>query len=192
MLLLLLAAPFSLAAQNQRPPGKSLDKGVFLEGSVYQMNPRQTFESILQDSVDTDIIDPISLDTLKRLKDEAQPPYNPLDYDPERTRKIAEKALSIQTSQTLVRTLKGSELQPLLRYAKRSMDLARDYFRYSLQDDGDGLTVSKKPKGKKLIELNMEFNASTGMDPQLRLGQSWRLRYDFVESTPLLEFRAQF
>lgn len=149
-------------------------------------------DEIITTSADTTLYDPLTIEHLKRLKEQAQPFWNPDDIDPEKTRRVVEKALALQTTTSVSRLVKKSELQDTYRHLYRSFKRFKDTFRYSLQSGSNGLSISNRPEGQNLVEFNMEFNAKHGLDPQLRIGDAVRFRYDYVERRPLLEYGFNF
>ena len=163
-----------------------------LEASTYDFSFSSQFDTILNNSADTDLSDPISIENLRRIKEDAQPPWNPEDIDPLRTRRAVEKAFALQTTSQVIRLLEKSDLRDTYHAIKRSYDKFRDAFRYSLQTDGDSVSVSKSEKGEKLLELNIEFSAKRGIDPRINLGESVRVRYDYTYDATLLEFEFSF
>lgn len=194
-----LAAMFwvacSIPAAHAAPPFpnlKTLKSPSYLEASPYSPNFAGTFNSILESSVDSNLYDPLTIATLKRLREDAQPFYNPRDVDPDRTRRIGEKALAIQSGRSLAEVLDHSELQPVFFSIKQEMEGIKRLFGFSLQNVGHGYAVSRDPRGKKLVEFGIEFNLKRGIDPQIRLGEKFRLRYDFVDQRPIFEFATNF
>jgi hypothetical protein len=59
-------------------------------------------------------------------------------------------------------------------------------------DGSEGLTISKTSKGTSLLELDLQFNASKGVDPQIKIGEFMRFRYDYVDKRPMLEYGLNF
>ena len=147
---------------------------------------------ILKSSRDTSIYDPITLATLRRLRDEAQPINNSDDIDPGRTRNVAEKAFAIQAGRSFTDLMNGSELRDSFRSFQRSLSDIQDIFRYSLLRDDQGVSLSRSKNGQKLIELNLEISAKQGFDPQIRMGENLRVRYDYTSQVPLLEYGFRF
>ncbi len=155
--------------------------------SSYNLNT--TFDELIDDS---NTYDPRTLWIMKSLTDITQPFWDPMDVDFKRNDRAVEKAFTMQSGRHLSMLVKGSELKSTFEYLKRSMQDVKSYFNYSIQSDGDKTYVSKDKKGKKLLELSMEFNISQGLDPNIKLGQHLRFRYDYVNKRPLLEFGANF
>ncbi|MEZ4754852.1 MAG: hypothetical protein R3A13_11195 [Bdellovibrionota bacterium] len=75
---------------------------------------------------------------------------------------------------------------------KKSFSTFQNFFRYSLQNKGDQLTVSKKETGRKLLELSVELNLKKGIDPQIRIGENTRFRYDYYTKGAMLEYGFNF
>lgn len=162
------------------------------EAAIYGFSLSSALDKIIADSANTDLYDPITIQSLRRLRDEAQPRYLLDDVDPELTRRVAEKALAIQSGRSLSSLLAGSELKSTYRQLLTSLDTLQNTFKYSLQDAGGDLKFSRVSKGKKLLELKLEFNLKQGVDPQVRLGNNFRLRYDYLDRTPMFEYGFSF
>lgn len=176
---------------RKRLPKKSLS----IESSaddIYNFDLVSSFDDLLLDSTDSNLYDPITISSLQRLKDDARSVWNPEDIDPTKSRKIVEKALAIQSGVTISKLIAKSELKNSFKEVKRGLDSFQQFFRYSLQTDGESLTVSKKNHGKKLLELNVEINAKNGLDPQIHIGESFRFRYDYISKQTLLEYATNF
>lgn len=159
---------------------------------AYEFNLGSTLDKILEGTADTDPYDAVTISNLRRLKEDAQPENYPDDLDPYRTRRIVEKALAIQSGNSISRLIQQSELRPLYRAIKQEFFKIREHLKFSLQSGSDGLIVSRKPRGQKLLELNLELNLKQGMDPQIRIGESFKFRYDYVDKVPVLEYGFAF
>jgi len=195
---LCLSILFTFSAEGQgiaRPsPGKKLsDSG---DKTTVDQNIALGFDSSLTDLIEQSSsnsnYDPHTIWVLESLTDVTQPFWDPRDVDLTRNRRAVSKALTIQSSVAASSLVKGSELRPTFMSVKRGLDDVKKQFNYSLQDDGDFFAVSREKHGRKLLELNMEFNVSQGLDPQIRIGQSTRFRYDLVNSRPILEYGYNF
>ncbi len=158
----------------------------------YEFSLGSTVDDILQDTSDTNLYDPITIGQLRLLKEDAQPSWEPDDIDPYKTRRVVQKAFAIQFGRSISRQIMQSDLRETYRYSLQAYKRLQEVFRYSLQSDGESLAVSRLPKGRKLLELNMEFNVKQGFDPQIRIGDSLRFRYDYVYDRTLLEFGFNF
>jgi hypothetical protein len=191
-------AAFLEAAQAQplrRPTnGKSLrgNGASASDAALYGFNLSSAVDKVLTDSASTDLYDPMTIQVLKRLRDEAVPKINPLDVEPDLSRRVAEKALAIQSGRSISRLVHESEIRGVYLEVLDSLRGIQDMFRYSVQDTGEKITVTKKRKGERLVELSLEFNLKQGIDPQLRLGDNVRFRYDYLEQSPLLEYTLSF
>ncbi|RMG39705.1 MAG: hypothetical protein D6719_12690 [Candidatus Dadabacteria bacterium] len=163
-----------------------------LDLNIYDFTLAETVTNIIEDSANTDLYDQLTLNNLQRLKEEAQPPWNPADIDPYKTRQVVEKALAIQSGRSIIKLLNQSELRSSYLAFKRYLNSIRKALSFSLQDSGDRYLISREKKGKQLIELNMEFNLRNGLDPQLNLGNSLRFRYNYLEKRPVLELGFDF
>jgi hypothetical protein len=148
---------------------------------------------MLESTSTGDIYDPLTISTLKRLRDEAIPPWDPYDIDPEETRHVAERALTIQSSRAFAELMNGSDLKPTFRAIKEAFKEFKDLFKLKVEQNHEGIQVnSSKSKGRPLLELSLEINPKQGFDPQIRFGESVRLRYDYIDQQPLLEYGVDF
>jgi len=176
---------------SRAPVGKSLQTGPSLD-TTYQLKLGSTLDRMLSETSTSDIHDPLTISSLKRLKEQALPSWNPNDIDPERTRGVAERALAIQTGRTINELLMNSELRSTYQAVRRAFTDLQDTFRYSVQQGDKGFKVSQGPKKSKLIEFNLEVNPKEGLDPQLRIGEHTRFRYDLSSQAPMLEYGFNF
>ncbi len=162
------------------------------QNDTFSFSFPDTLDSLFESSIRSDLYDSITVMNFRRLKEQADPYWDGDEADPIRSRRAAEKGLAMQTATSLSNVLKKSELRDTYFQLREAFRDLQNTFRYSVQSDGESLTVSRSSKGKKWLELQMEFNAKRGVDPQIRLGDHLRLRYDFIESRPLLEVGADF
>lgn len=182
-----------LQLHGQFRPGGTNQKSLDLRPA--SSNPYDfgsTVDEILQDASDTSSYDPLTVMQLRMLKEDAQPSWNPEDIDPYKTRRAVEKALAIELGSHLSRQLMKSELRDTYRNTLRAYKRLQDRFRYSLQSDGESMALSRKNEGRKLLELNVEFNLKRGVDPQIRIGDAVRFRYDYLYERTMLEFGFNF
>lgn len=181
-------------AQGRAPSGKSLTEAIrsIDSDATYQFKLSNAVDRLVSLSADTDIYDPLTIATLRRMREEAQPSYNPRDIDPEKLRRVTERAFAIQSGKVISNTLYHSELRPEYRAFQETVRSIQSFFRYSVQTNGEQLSVGKKSKGRKLIELNVELSLRTGLDPQVRLGRDFRFRYDRSAKAPMLEYGFNF
>lgn len=186
-------SPRDAAADDQKagPAVKSFRDGAAAHTNPYGFTVDSAFD-ILNDTASTDLYDPITISTLRRLKEDAQPAWDGDDIDPEKTRRVVERAFAIQSGRNLSSTIEKSELKPLYQDIKDGLKEVQDTFRYSVQSNGDSLAVSRKKKGEKLLELNVELSLKQGLDPQFKLGENVRFRYDYSNQRPLLEYGFKF
>ncbi len=160
------------------------------EPSRFSLAPQ--FSDIFDSSIDSDLYDPRGLAHLRYLKDQAQPWWDPDGIDPDETREVVQRVLVIRSAQSVVPVIKRSDLKETYRDMKQAYRSVTDTFRYSVQDQGNSILISKEHQGEKLIELNLELDVNTGFDPALNIGDDLRLRYDWLKATPLLEFEINF
>jgi hypothetical protein len=188
----LFVLPVSANAQNQPPTQKNLRETLGAQKpGTYDFTLDSAFD-ILNDTTNTDLYDPITISTLRRLKEDAQPAWNPEDIDPDLTRRVVERAFAIQSGRNLSNLINRSELQTTYKSIKQGLKSVQDTFRYSVQNTGNGVEVSKQKQGRKILELNMEFNLKQGLDPQIKIGESVRFRYDYTSKRPVLEYGFRF
>jgi hypothetical protein len=161
-------------------------------GSVYEFSLNQEIDTLLEHSADTDLYDPITIAHLRAMQEDAEPPWKPDDADPYKTRHVVEKAFAIQSARTISRVLQKSELAPAYHAFLRGVKHVQDFCRYSVQDTGQEITVAKETRGAKLLEFNVQFSLKQGMDPQVRIGDSFRVRWDYTSNQTLLEYSLDF
>lgn len=159
---------------------------------TYQFNLSSEIKELIQNSADTDLYDPITIANLRQLKELAEPRWNEDDIDPDRTRRVVQKALAIETARTIIPAIRRSDLGPVLTMFERGLSNFEGLFRYSVQDTGKSFVVSKGSKGEKLIELSPKFSLAKGLDPQLKVGRSFRVRWDYLHSGAMLEYGVDF
>lgn len=192
LLLCLFFPTASAIAQGKGGKGKSLRGGIDTSAlEPYDLQLSTDLGRMISTG-EGDIYDPITVSTLRRLKDEAQPPLEPSYVDETRTQKVVEKALAMQSVRNLSRTLQRSDLRDVYREVREAFRDLQDFFRFSVKDDGESLVMDQDSKGEKLLELSLELNAKQGFDPELRFSESVRLRYDFQEGRPMLEYGVDF
>ena len=147
---------------------------------------------ILNASAEIDDFDTLTINQLRLLKDDAQPWWDPEDQDIQDTKNVVQKALVIRSAQSIIPLIKRSELRGSYRSAQRTFRSFSDFFRYSVQDDGQAYVVSTRPKGDTLMELNLDLDFKHGLDPQLKVGDFFRFRYDWAEARTLFEYGFDF
>lgn len=194
---IIFASPIEIEAQRRKPLRlkraiTNIEQDTNLQ-AAYDFDLSNQINTLFDSSLDTDIYDPMTIESLRRQKDDVQPYWeNDQDYDPYESRKLVEKAAAIEFSNRFITLIKGSDLRPTFKAVKRQVNNFRETFKYSVQDSGEGYAVSKESKGEKLIELNLELDAKQGLDPQLRIGDNWRLRYDIFNDSSVLEFSKNY
>ena len=164
------------------------------QSGAYSFHFGEQLDSILQASVDFELYDPVVIRDLEELKEDAQPYWDPFDIDPIKARHAVQKAFTIQSARTVLPIIKKSELRSSYRSIERGYRYLSDKFKYSVKNDGDGYYFANKSKrhGETLLELNMKMNLSSGLDPLLHFGDSFRLRYDWVKGETLFEYGFDF
>ncbi|RIL08336.1 MAG: hypothetical protein DCC75_09190 [Proteobacteria bacterium] len=144
-------------------------------------------------SYERDVLDrTISNSYLNKLYEESLPSELDRDFDYEKNRHLANRVLAIKSAESLSSLMKRSDLAPLYRSIKQGLGKVRDQLRFSLQDDGDDWIVSSNKRGKKLFEFGLELDARTGFEPQMRVGENIRFRYDYLERRSLVEYGISF
>ena len=176
---------------SRAPVGKSL-RTTPSKDPLYDLNLSSTLDRMLGETSTSDIHDPLTISSLKRLQERALPSWRPDDIDPEQTRNVAERALAFQSGRTIHDLLRNSELKGVYRSIRQAFSDFQDTFRYSVQKGDTGYTVSQAKKGSKLMEFNLEINPKQGLDPQVRIGDNTRFRYDFSSQAPMLEYGFSF
>ncbi|MCB0332555.1 MAG: hypothetical protein KDD55_03585 [Bdellovibrionales bacterium] len=195
LLLLLTVSQHAHALPGKRQsPGKALYSSDLSDSNnVYSFDLNSSLDSLLITGSDTNLYDPLTIKTLTRLKEQSFPYWSgDSEPDPGRTRRIVEKAFTLESFRNLSQTIQKSELKDFYFALKQGLNTIRETFRFSLQRSGSEVFVSRQTKGEKLLELNVEFNASKGIDPQLAFGDHLRFRYDYIRQRPMLEVGFDF
>lgn len=152
----------------------------------------QSFPSMITWGDTGAVFDPYYLDNLKRMAYEANPHDNPNEFDPDRAEEVAQKALTVKLADSANRTLAGSDLKDEYRLAIKTVSDLKKLVNYSVQRSDTGYAVSKKKKGKKLLEFQVEPSTRTGLSPQLKVGQMGRFRYDTDAQGLIFELRGKW
>lgn len=158
----------------------------------YAVETGTGFDEFFVGSVDSTLFDSFTLMQLRGMKEEAQPSFNREDYDEDVLRYVVQKSFVIQSAGSITPVINRSDLRPAFQAIRRGLKQVTDTVRYSLQTDGNSLRVDNKPRGKKLLELELRITPKQGFDPQLRIGDYVRFRYDWREKTNLCEFGFDF
>lgn len=162
------------------------------ESTTYDFSFGEELNRILATSAEGDIFDPLTLMNLQLMKEEAQPSWSREDVDAEKLRVVVQKTFAIQTARYTLPVIKDSELGTYYKSIERSIKSFTDLFNYSLQQSGSGLKVAKEKRGRKLAEFRLSLSPRSGLDPQIRIGDNSRLRYDWVAKRSMLEFGFTF
>ncbi len=187
-----LLGPLPLLAQDINKRGLSSSSGGSGSYSNSATGFDTTFSSMMTDGSNNKAFDPLVIKQLRLLQEDAAPRWDPDDYDEEIRERASQKGFVIETVRNLDAVVKNSELKFFYSGLKRDFKAIRNYFAYSLQTDGEEYSVSRERQGKKLLELNMEFNLKQGIDPQIRIGESYRIRYDYTYRSTMLEYVLDF
>jgi len=185
------------ASQAQRAPANDLNKKAFITDSsmpriyTYDSSASSNLSDLIAEGA-PDAYNPLTLANLRLMKEVAQPKHRPEDYDSDLSERIVSKMLTIQTSRSLSTLIQQSELRQSYISAIRTIKRIQERFRYSLQNKGDALTLSRQNEGRKIMELNLDFNLRQGVDPQINFGKYFRMRYDFIANRSMLEFGLEF
>lgn len=187
----LLAGGESASAQA-RPDTKGLRGGSTTDDAVFQFQNGNNWD-LVSGVKDFDTYDARTMQILRNLHADSRPFWEG-DHDNEvhRERRATERAFAIQSGRQLSTILNTSELKPIYNDVRSTLSRLQDVVRYSVQSDGSGISVSKKKKGRPLLELNLNFNLKQGLDPQIKMGENLYFRYDWLEGTPLLEYGVRF
>ncbi|NLF25678.1 MAG: hypothetical protein GX589_08505 [Deltaproteobacteria bacterium] len=158
---------------------------------TYDAGPSSSLSDFIEPGP-PDAYNQLTLANLRLMKEVAQPSHRPDDYDSDLTERVVSKMLTIQSFRSVSALINKSELQQSYRSAIRGVKKLQSRFRYSLQSGKEGLTVSRRKVGKKLIEVNLDFNLHQGVDPQINFGKYFRVRYDFINNRSILEYGFEF
>ncbi|MCO6430437.1 MAG: hypothetical protein J5J00_06200 [Deltaproteobacteria bacterium] len=182
-------------AEAQSGPNK---RDVFISSSRamssdHLLTSNTTFEDVVSfDIQDFHRYDRRSIKLFERLIEVSQPRWNPRDADPDQDERAAHRAFTVQAGRGASILVKGSELYPAFLSVKRGLDDIRDSVRFSVQADEASLVVSKERRGHKILEFNLEFNVSQGLDPRIRIGELVTFRYDLIDRMSILEYELDF
>lgn len=191
LLSLFAGCPLYAQPASPSPQSKNLRSAV-PSTNAYDYSLGSTFDRILNQTASTELYDSFTIATLKRMQAEADPDWDPAGLDAELTRQVAERAFSIQAGRSLVNIVRKSDLRDLYREVIRNFSAVQDALRLTVRNNGGSFSFKKRGAGKKILELGVEFNLRRGLDPQLKIGNTMRFRYDYDASMPLLEYGFSF
>lgn len=157
----------------------------------YRLDLAGTLNRIVNFTADTNLFDPFTVAELERAASEASPRYDGWD-DADKLRQVTERAFGLTAAQNIVRALETSDLRPTYLALKDSMRTVQRSVNYSVQTNGDEIAVGRAVKGRKLVELEIEFNARRLIDPHIKIGKHLRVRYDPDNSGPMLEYEIRY
>ncbi|MCB0353850.1 MAG: hypothetical protein KDD64_10010 [Bdellovibrionales bacterium] len=158
----------------------------------YRLSLESSVTDIFNSSSSETLYDELTLQQLRLLKERALPIWKSDDADPVRMQRVTEKALSMRLLESVSNQLMESDLRDSFEALRSYFRSLNDFLRYSVQSDGDSLSVTSKNRGKKWIEFRPEINLRQGIDPQIRIGERLRFRYDYLDKRPYLEFSLDF
>lgn len=153
---------------------------------------RAELDGLVINPSDLYLYDRLELAELRRLKDIAVPRSDLEEPEHEELRRVTERALSMQTARTFVRLLQRSDIKDEYEAFQQQLKNLNETFRYSVQDSGSGLVISRTSKGKKLVEFKLQFNLRHVAEPNLTIGDNFRLRYDMRNRRPVAEYAINF
>lgn len=189
ILLCLISAPSANCQDiNKRGLGSASASSI----SGYNPNFTSTLGTFIREDGDQKSYHPLTIRELRLLQENSQPYWGNEEAEKERVERATQKAFAIQSAHHLSFVLKDSELRHVYRDIQDSLKSIRNYFKYSLQSDGSTMKLSRTVEGQKILELNLEFNLKQGVDPQLRIGEYMRLRYDYAYDGTFLEYAVDF
>lgn len=186
---LLLAEAKAERNKNPRSPNT---RALIDNSDSYDYSASDALGGIIENSANTDLYDPITLGELRILKERAQPSTSKDDIDPDEIRYIGEKALAIQSSTTLLPLIRNSEIGFALSSLESGYLYISQFFRVKLNHTGERLIISREDDSLTLIELNIKMSISNGLDPQLRLSENIRMRYDWKKAIGFIEYAEDF
>ncbi len=187
----LLTHGFLCGETHAQTPKRTVPKRSLVQDSLVNDSTRE-FQFGLRDSLYTELYDPLTIARLRRMQDEAKPQVGRDDYDADKTRDVAESAFAIQSGKTFVKVISKSDLRNVYQDVKRGFERVQSVFRYSVQSTGESMTFTRKRTGTRWLEFNVEFSPRTVLEPQLRIADVVRFRYDYSEQRPMLEYQFAF
>jgi hypothetical protein len=153
---------------------------------------RAELDTLVVNPTDIYLYDRLEIAELRRLKDIAAPRSDLEEPEYAELRRVTERALSMQTARSVVRLLQSSDVRYEYEAFQRGLKRLNDSFRYSVQNNGERLVFSKANKGRKLVEFKLEFNLRHGAEPNMTIGDNFRLRYDMQHRGPVAEYAFNF
>ena len=182
--------PHNLSGQEINKRGLSSSDSSRTGG--YEQSFSTTLGTLIREKGGRNEYHPLTIKELKNLRENVEPFWSKEEADPERVDRATQKAFAIQGAHHFSYLIKTSDLRFVYRDIQDSMRSIKDFFKYSVQTDGDSMSLSREEKGEKILELDLEFNLKQGVDPQIRIGQHMRFRYDYTYDGTFLEYAVDF
>ncbi|MFN8388704.1 MAG: hypothetical protein U0136_00265 [Bdellovibrionota bacterium] len=116
------------------------------------------------------------------------------DFEDWDSRSTAQKVFIYQAATTLSKAIVNSALEPLYRDVLDGLRWFGDYtsLRFRQKDDGSLRVGNTKSGEKPLFELKLNVSANNGVEPRLKIGRDFCLRYDVIHDETVMEFRRNF
>lgn len=197
LLLTMCLLVISAEQAEARPGRKPFNRKLFVDSE--RQSPGlalYSFESSFNDFIHPrsrqDGYDSNSLHRLQLLHQDAAPLLNPDDFDLDRTRRATTKALMMEGGHSVSMLVHNSELGSIYRSALRSFKRIQSQFRYSIQESHTGYEVAREKRGKKIIELDLQFDIKRGVDPQLTFWDTIHFRYDPIYKRAIIGYDFRF
>lgn len=184
---------------------KMLFRGKSLGGGSSSAGPRDPLllspDSVMFDTnIETNNLNFRDLQLLRSLMITRQTTRFGMDpdfYDSEQDDRLARRAFALQLTRSVHQMLKGSELRQIYQWAYSGVKGVQDTMRFGVKDTPRGIglgggTQRNAASGKDLIEFNIGTNLQTGISPEVRFGESFRLRHDMGNNANLFEFGWSF
>lgn len=157
---------------------------------------RDSFQSIISEATNTNLYDSLSISQLQFEKERAQPRNSPEDLDPEKSRSLVEKAFGYQLTKATLPILRNSQIRQSYRLVEETYFDLRSLLSLGLATDGQDLSfnhsAAKKPNNYEIFKFNLTMSPQNGLEPQLNLGEDFRLRYDLNEQAAHFECQFNF
>ncbi len=150
------------------------------------------FNDLLSESVESNIFESevvTNTDSLSDTQSVTGVNYFLTVQDEER---YAQKLMAVQSTQSILALIRSSDIRYEYKDLESGFRDITELFSYSVFRTTEGLEVGTKKRGKEIIKLNFRFGLSRGADPQINIGESCRVRYDWTKSSAMLEYGFNF
>jgi hypothetical protein len=115
------------------------------------------------------------------------------DLDESKTRSFTQKLIFFQVADSVTNFVKGSKLEEVYKEFVDKLKAASDATTVQVGQTGSGdLKLVRNHSSGQLIEFKLHASMKNGIEPQLKLTDAVRFRYDVLDNDALLEYRVDF